>query len=72
MIQDSAVTPAIVEAELCFIVPQAEKPVFHSSAFTGSVPKIFFGIENRPVAIRDLRQSPTQPSIEREGFELLQ
>ena len=71
MPQGSADTPSIVEAELCFIVPQAEKPVFQSAAYTGGAPKIFFEIENRAVTITDLRKSPTQPSIEREGFELL-
>jgi hypothetical protein len=71
MAQGSADTPSIVEAELCFIVPQAEKPVLQSAAYTGGAPKIFFEIENRAVTITDLRKSPTQPSIEREGFELL-
>jgi hypothetical protein len=71
MPQGSADTPSIVEAELCFIVPQMEKPVFQSAAYTGGAPKIFFEIENRAVTITDLRKSPTRPSIEREGFELL-
>ena len=71
MPQDSTNRPSTVEAELCFIVPQAEKPVFQSAAYTGAEPKIFFEIENRAVTITDLRKSQTQPSIEREGFELL-
>jgi hypothetical protein len=71
MAQGPADTPSIVEAELCFIVPQAEKPVFQSAAYTGGAPKIFFEVESRAVTIADLRKSPTQPSIEREGFELL-
>lgn len=71
MSQGSTDTSSIVEAELCFIVPQAEKPVFQSAAFTGGDPKIFFKIENRAVAITDVRTCPAKPSIEREGFELL-
>lgn len=71
MPQDSPANRASVEAELCFIVPQEEKPVFQSAAYTGSDPKIFFEIENRTVTIVDIRQSSLQPSLEREGFELL-
>ena len=71
MSQSSTDSPSIVKAELCFIVPQAEKPVFQSAAYTGGDPKVFFAIENRAVAITDLRTSPSKPSIEREGFELL-
>jgi hypothetical protein len=64
-------TASNVEAELCFIVPQSEKPVFQSAAYTGGDPKIFFKIENRAVAITDLRTSSAKPTVEREGFELL-
>ncbi len=64
-------TSSIVEAELCFIVPQAEKPVFHSSAYTGGKPEIFFAVENRAVTITDLRGNAVRPTVEREGFELL-
>lgn len=71
MPQDTAIAPATVEAALCFVVPQAEKPVFQSAAYTGSDPKIFFKVENRTVKITDIRNSATQPAIEREGFELL-
>lgn len=71
MPQGSTDTPAIVEAELCFIVPQAEKPVFQSAAYTGGDPTVFFKVENRAVAITDLRTSSVKPSVEREGFELL-
>ena len=63
-----ATVPASVEAPLCFIVPQVEKPVFHSAAYTGGDPKIFFKVENRVVRITDIRKIPAQPSIEREGF----
>ena len=68
---DKANDPETVEATLCFIVPQAEKPVFQSAAYTGGDPKIFFEVEDRTVKITDFRNSPTQPSIEREGFELM-
>jgi hypothetical protein len=68
---DKASAPATVEAALCFIVPQAEKPLFHSAAYTGGDPKIFFKVEDRTVKITDIRKSPVQPSIEREGFELV-
>ena len=68
---DKATAPVAVEAALCFIVPQMEKPVFQSAAYTGGDPKIFFKVEDRAVKITDIRKIPTQPSIEREGFELV-
>lgn len=71
MPQDTTIAPGTVEAALCFIVPQAEKPVFQSAAYTGSDPKIFFKVESRTVKIADIRNSATQPTIERKGFELL-
>ena len=60
-----------IEAPLCFIVPQQDKPAFHSAAYTGTVPKIFFEIEDRPVRIADLRDKATPATFDREGFELL-
>jgi len=51
MNQINATTPQIAEApqskttvqgELCFIVPQDEKPSFNSSRITGGVPEVFF------------------------------
>lgn len=60
-----------VEAALTFIVPQDEKPVFQSSAYTGTVPKIFFETEERTVRIEDVRGMQNPASIEKEGFELL-
>ena len=72
MSQGSSSTKAhAIEAPLCFIVPQDEKPVFQSAAYTGSVPKILFDIENRNVTIEDLRTRQTPATIEGEGFELL-
>lgn len=61
----------VVNAPLCFIVPQAEKPVFQSAAYTGGEPKVFFKTEDRVVPIANLRQSSRKPTIEREGFELI-
>lgn len=72
MPQDSPrIGSGAVEAPLCFIVPQAEKPAFHSAAYTGTVPKIFFEIEDRTVRIEDVRQMATPAAFDREGFELL-
>jgi len=54
MNQINATTPQIAEApqskttvqgELCFIVPQDEKPSFNSSRITGGVPEVFFETE---------------------------
>ena len=64
-------SPASVEAALCFIVPQVEKPVFQSAAYTGGDPKIFFEVENRTVKITDIRRYSRQPTMEREGFEFM-
>ena len=68
---DTATAPATVAAALCFIVPQAEKPMFHSAAYTGGDPRIFFKVEDRTVKITDIRKIPVQPCIEHEGFELV-
>ena len=68
---EKTTSPASVEAALCFIVPQANKPVFQSAAYTGGDPKIFFEVENRTVKIIDIRKSSMQPTIERAGFELI-
>ena len=68
---ERTISPASVEAALCFIVPQVEKPVFQSAAYTGGDPKIFFEVENRTVRITDIRQNSRQPTLEREGFEFM-
>lgn len=60
-----------VEAPLSFIVPQDKKPEFHSAAYTGTVPRIFFEIEDRTVKIADVRELPAPAEFDREGFELL-
>ena len=72
MAQDTAgIRSGAIEAPLCFIVPQQEKPVFQSAAYTGTVPKIFFEIEDRIVKIADIREKATPAEFDREGFELL-
>jgi len=64
-------TSADVRAALTFITPQDEKPVFHSSAYTGGAPQVFFDTERHIVPIRDVRPIADALSLDREGFELL-
>ena len=59
-----------VVAPLTFIVPQDTKPVFHSTALTGGVQKLFFETESIAVPIADMRPLAGALSIDREGFEL--
>jgi hypothetical protein len=59
-----------VRAELTFITRSDKKPVFHSSAYTGNVPRVFFETERHAVLIRDLRPHADALSLERAGFEL--
>ena len=61
---------ADVVAPLTFIVPQDTKPVFHSSALTGGVQKLFFETESIAVSIADMRPLAGGLSVDREGFEL--
>ncbi len=60
-----------VRGELSFIAPQDEKPVFHSSALTGDVPKVFFKNEAHTVPIKDMRDIADTLSVDHEGFELV-
>ncbi|MCH6590386.1 MAG: methyltransferase [Proteobacteria bacterium] len=60
-----------VRGALSFIRPQNTKPVFHSAALTGGVPKVFFEFEEHTVPIGDMREIADTLSIDREGFELL-
>lgn len=60
-----------VEASLTFIVPQDEKPVFQSAAFTGAAPKVFFDTEKRTVRIADVRGRSKPATLDVEGFELM-
>jgi hypothetical protein len=52
-----------VEAALTFVTPSDRKPVFHSSAYTGGVPKFFFETERHVVALNSalccFRVTPT-------------
>jgi hypothetical protein len=64
-------TSADVGAALTFITPQDEKPAFHSSAYTGGAPRVFFDTERHTVRIRDMRPNADTLSLDREGFELL-
>ena len=67
----SAPAGADVVAALTFIVPQDNKPVFHSTALTGGTQKLFFETESIDVPIADMRPLSEDLSIDREGFELL-
>ena len=60
-----------VQGELCFIIPQDEKPYFESSRMTGGVPEIFFESEQRKMPIHDMRMIADDLDIDREGFELI-
>lgn len=61
---------ASVKGGLSFIRPQDDKPVFHSSALTGDVPKVFFEMDEHIMPIGDMREIADSLSIDREGFEL--
>ena len=61
---------ADVSAPLTFITPADAKPVFHSSAYTGGAPRVFFDIERHTVAIQDVRPLADALSLDHEGFEL--
>jgi hypothetical protein len=64
-------TSADVRAALTFITRSDTKPVFHSAAYTGGAPRVFFDTERHGVLIRDMRPLAAALSLEREGFELL-
>jgi hypothetical protein len=61
---------AELSAPLTFITPSDTKPAFHSAAYTGSVPKVFFDTERHTVPIHDMRPLAGAFSLDREGFEL--
>jgi hypothetical protein len=63
-------TSADVRAALTFIRRSDTKPVFHSAAYTGGAPRVFFDTERHTVPIRDMRPLAGGLSHEREGFEL--
>ena len=60
-----------IEANLKFIVPQDAKPFFESSAYTGTVPKIYFKTEYKSVTILDIRDNKESYSLAQHGFQLL-
>ena len=64
-------TSVDVRAALTFITRSDTKPVFHSAAYTGGAPRVFFDTERHDVRIRDMRPLAGVLSLEREGFELL-
>ena len=64
-------TSTDVRAALTFITTSATKPVFHSSAYTGGAPRVFFGTERHTVPIRDMRPLAGALALHHEGFELL-
>jgi hypothetical protein len=64
-------TSAEVSAPLTFITPSATKPAFHSSAYTGGAPRVFFDTERHTVAIHDMRPLAGALALDHEGFELL-
>ncbi len=57
------------EGSLTYIVRQAEKPYFLSSALTGGAPEVHFKTEQHTVAIHDMRH--IEANVDREGFELM-
>lgn len=59
-----------VHAVLRFIVPGESKPVFHSAAYTGDAPRVFFDTEPHAVTIHDMRPIAGRLSLDHEGFEL--
>jgi hypothetical protein len=62
---------AKVRGALTFITRSDTKPAFHSAAYTGGEPKVFFEVEQHAVEIHDMRPFAGALSLEREGFELL-
>jgi hypothetical protein len=63
---------ADISAPLTFITRSDTKPVFHSSAYTGGPPRVFFETERHTVAIHDVRPLVGALSLDHEGFELHQ
>jgi hypothetical protein len=61
---------AAVSAPLTFITRSAAKPVFHSSAYTGGAPRVFFDTERHTVRVHDMRPLAGALALDHEGFEL--
>lgn len=68
---DNAAPATTIRGALTFIVPQDEKPAFHSAALTGGDPKVFFEVEEIEVEIADMRPVASRFSIDQEGFEFM-
>lgn len=62
-------TPTVV-APMTFIVPQQERPVFYSQAYTGGETKELFRTEKKTVTIADMRAAADGFDVDREGFAL--
>lgn len=65
------IEPGVIEATLGFIAPNQPNPSYHSAAYTGGEPELFFEVDNRVVPIADVRQKAAPAEFAREGFELL-
>lgn len=61
---------ADVTAPLTFIVPQDQKPVFHSQALTSGEAAFFFDVEEHRVPIADLRPEAERFTLDGAGFAL--
>jgi len=59
-----------VEAQLTFITPQAEKPVFYSQAYTGGASRYRFAIEHHTVLVENLRPAARGFTLDGAGFAL--
>ena len=64
----SDVDRAATIAPLTFIVPQAQKPAFHSQAYTGGESRYLFDVEQHAVPIADLRPDAGQFTLDDAGF----
>ena len=60
----------VVKAPLNFILPQDDKPVYHSAALAGGSGRFFFATEAKTVPIRDMRPVAYALSMDHEGFVL--
>ncbi|UUX49250.1 hypothetical protein NUH88_17835 [Nisaea acidiphila] len=61
---------ADVVAPMTFIVPQDEKPVIYSAAYTGKIPEFGFATEEKHVLVADMRSTAGSFSLDSEGFAL--
>lgn len=57
-----------VTAPLTFIIPQDEKPRFHSQALTGGEVEFFFDTDTQPLPITDLRADADDFTLDGAGF----